>query len=250
MIVERVAGGAQLVVHVERHDHAQVHVDELGGEVEVAFQVGTVDDVDDDVGRLVDEVAADVKLLGAVGRKRVGAGQIHDAHAIFAVSEVAVLGVDRHSAVIAHMLVGARGDVEERGLAAVGVAHERHVDGASFFAGHVGHTAFEHGFGLGIVSGVGRKPRQTGIFGEGCAGLGLALADDFDQAGLFASQRDFVAHYLILYGVAQGGIQDDADGLTLYKAHFDDALAETAVSAHLDDDAALACTQFRKLHMC
>ena len=49
----------------------------------------------------------------------------------------ALLGVDRHTAIVAHVLGGAAGEVEERRLAAVGVANESHVDGAALFGGQV-----------------------------------------------------------------------------------------------------------------
>ena len=58
--VQLVAAFLHLVKHVERAHHAQVHVDELCGEIEVALKVGGVDDVDDDVGRTVDDVAAHI----------------------------------------------------------------------------------------------------------------------------------------------------------------------------------------------
>ena len=65
--VEPVSAGLQLVVHVHGHDHAEVHVDDLGRQVEIALEVGGVHHVDDHIGDIVDQVLADVQLLRAVG---------------------------------------------------------------------------------------------------------------------------------------------------------------------------------------
>ena len=46
-------------------------------------------------------------------------------------------GIDGHAAVVAHMAMGAGCEVEERGLAAVGIAHESHVDRAALLHGNV-----------------------------------------------------------------------------------------------------------------
>ena len=61
-----VAPELELVPHVEGAYDAQVHIHELGGEVEVALEVGCIDDVDDDVRRLLGKVPAHVQLLGRV----------------------------------------------------------------------------------------------------------------------------------------------------------------------------------------
>ena len=65
--VEPVSAGLQLVVHVHGHDHAEVHVDDLGRQVEIALEVGGVHHVDDHVGNIVDQILAYVQLLRAVG---------------------------------------------------------------------------------------------------------------------------------------------------------------------------------------
>jgi len=87
---------------------------------------------------------------------------------VAAVGAVADLGPDGHAAVIAHMLVAARYGVEKRGLAAVGVAHQRHADRAAvtvddfvdrraalFGAGRCGRRVFRlRGLSVGAASAV------------------------------------------------------------------------------------------------
>ena len=76
-------------------------------------------------------MAADVTLLGGIGRKGVGARQVGHLEAVAAVVAVPALGADGHAAVIAHVFMAARYGVEKRGLAAVGVAHQCHADRAA-----------------------------------------------------------------------------------------------------------------------
>ena len=52
--VDAVAAGAHLVHHIQRQDHRDVQLHQLQGQVEVALQVGGVDDVDDGVGMFLD----------------------------------------------------------------------------------------------------------------------------------------------------------------------------------------------------
>ena len=79
-IVDVVATLLCLVKHVERTDHAWVHVDELCSEVEVTLQVACVDDVYNDIRGLLYELLAHIKLFWRIGRERVGAGRhIYDA---------------------------------------------------------------------------------------------------------------------------------------------------------------------------
>ena len=103
-------------------------VDEFGGEVEVALEVGGDDDVEDHVWAAVEDVLADEALLGRVGGEGVGAGQVGDVEAIAFVGDVARLGGHGDAAVIAHVFAPAGDDVEEGRLAAVGVTDEGYVD--------------------------------------------------------------------------------------------------------------------------
>ena len=234
-VVQRIAAGLQLVVHVEGHDHAHVHVDELGGEVKVALQVGRVDHVDYDVRRLVDDVAAHVQLLGRVGGEGVRARQVHQPEVVALEVEEALLGIHRDAAVVAHMLVRAAGDVEQRGLPAIGVAHQRHVDGAPFAQGHALQRFVVQGDVL--VQSLGRLflPEQ---------GLGLLFADDFYHLGLLPAEGNLVPHHLIFNRVLQRGVEQHLHRLPLDEAHLHDALAEAAVAQHLDYNAFLACAKF------
>ncbi len=124
-----------LVKHVEGHYHAHVHVDELSGEIKVTLQVAGVDDVNHHIGGLLRELPPHIEFLGTVGRETVGAGQVDQLEVVVLEVGIARLGIHCHSRVVAHALVGTAGKVEERGLSAVGIAHQGHIDGVAFLLG-------------------------------------------------------------------------------------------------------------------
>ena len=59
-VVYLCTAGKQLIVHVERNDSAQVHVNEFRGEVKVTLQIRCHNRVYDDVGHLLKEMATDI----------------------------------------------------------------------------------------------------------------------------------------------------------------------------------------------
>ena len=80
--------------------------------------------MDDDVGFVLDEVAADDPLLDGVGRQAVGAGQVHDLDVVASVPEIADLLFNSDTRPVSDLLPGARHAVEDGGLPRVGVARE------------------------------------------------------------------------------------------------------------------------------
>ena len=121
--VHGAAVGRHLVHHVERDDHGAVELHKLQRQVQVAFDISSVDDVDDGVGVFVQDKLATDDLFARVRRQRIDAGQVGNA-CLGMVTDGAVLAVDRHAGKVTDMLVGARKLVEQRGLTAVLVAGE------------------------------------------------------------------------------------------------------------------------------
>ena len=66
-MVQFVTAGKEFIVDVERHDHGKVHVNQLRCQVEITFQIGGIQHIDDDVGKFFDEIFPDVEFLGRVG---------------------------------------------------------------------------------------------------------------------------------------------------------------------------------------
>ena len=84
-------GGVDLVAvlldqvgHVEGDDYGQTGLDNLKRQVQVALEVGGIDDLDDNVGLAAHEVIARALLLGAVGGKRVDAREVRNGNVLVA----------------------------------------------------------------------------------------------------------------------------------------------------------------------
>ena len=102
--VDEPAVALHLVHHVEREHHRPVELHELHGQVEVTLDVGCIHDVDDAAGTLFQDVVAAHQLLGAVGRKRIDAGEVHHARVGMSLDGT-VLAVDGDAGEVAHVLV-------------------------------------------------------------------------------------------------------------------------------------------------
>jgi len=113
VVVDVIATLFCFIKHVEGADHADVHVYQLGGEIEVALQVAGIDDIDHDIRRMLDELLAHIKLFRRIGRKRIGARQIYQVEMIAVVFSFAHLGIHGYSAIVAHTFVSTRCKVEQ-----------------------------------------------------------------------------------------------------------------------------------------
>ena len=82
--VDLVAVLLDQVGHVEGNDHGQAGLDNLKRQVQVALEVGGIDNLDDNIGLAAHEVIARALLLGAVGGKRVDAGEVRDGNVLVA----------------------------------------------------------------------------------------------------------------------------------------------------------------------
>ena len=92
--IHLVTAPLELVVHVQRAYHADVHIHELGGEVEVALQVGGVDDVDDHVGRLLRQMLTDEQFLRGITGEGIGTWQVCQVELIAEEGGVGLGGID------------------------------------------------------------------------------------------------------------------------------------------------------------
>ena len=152
------------------------------------------------------------------------------------------LGVHRHAAVVAHVLVAAGSDVEQGRLAAVRVAHQGDADHVVALGGDVLHRLFEVVLLPGGVEIHVEILMLVDLFPR------LLFTDDFDARGFLAAERHLIPQDLVLDRILQRGVEHDADGLALDETHLDQALAETAVTGHFGDHGALSCLQVRKEH--
>ena len=134
--VDADAAALRDVDHVQRQHHGHAEFAHFQREAQVQAQVGGIDHADDDVRRRLAgiEAAAEIagdRLVQARGHQAVGARQVeHGIAAARGRQQPALLALDRDAGVVRHLLAAAGQLVEQRGLAAVGVAdqgqaHER-----------------------------------------------------------------------------------------------------------------------------
>ena len=131
--VDLVAVLPHQIYHVDRHYHGQAQLDELGGQVQVALDVGAVHDVEDGVRLLIDQVVAGHHLLQRIGGQGVDARQVLDDDLLVAL-QLALLLFHRDAGPVAHVLVGAGQGIEQGGLTAVRVARQRDLDVPWYFS--------------------------------------------------------------------------------------------------------------------
>ena len=74
--VGMIAASFKLIIHIQRTHHSNVHVYQLGRQIEVALQVRGVNDVDDDVGRLFRKMLPHIEFFRRIAGQRVSAGQV------------------------------------------------------------------------------------------------------------------------------------------------------------------------------
>ena len=115
------------VHHVEGDDHRQTQFKNLRGQIQVAFQVGRVDQVDDDVRVAIEKIVARDDFLRRIRRERIDAGKIGNRD-ILVFGVLAFLLFNSNARPVANILVGAGQVVEHGRLAAVRVAGKRNAN--------------------------------------------------------------------------------------------------------------------------
>ena len=111
---------AHYVHHVDGHHHGDADLGQLGGQVEVAFNVGAVYNVENGIRSLAYQIVARHHLLGGVGREGIDARQIshNDLTAcgrrlgLCRGDQLALFFLYRDPWPVAHELVGSRQRVE------------------------------------------------------------------------------------------------------------------------------------------
>ena len=118
--------GLHLVHHVDCRNHRNPQLQQLKGEIEVSLQVGSVQNVHHGTLKC-QQIPSRHPLLLGIGPQGIAAGQIHHSPALWRgrVDESAFLLFYGHSRPVAHILAAAGEEIEESGLAAVGIARQR-----------------------------------------------------------------------------------------------------------------------------
>ena len=113
--------------HVDGDDDRDAQLGQLRGEVEVALEVGAVDDVQDGIRALRDQIVTGDDFLQRVRRKGIDTGKVHDDDVLMLLKPAFLL-LDGDAGPVANELVRARQGVEQRCFAAVRIAREGNFD--------------------------------------------------------------------------------------------------------------------------
>ena len=125
----------ELVEHVERDHHPNVHIDQLGCQVKVTLQIRRVDYIDYDIRLRLVQVLAYIELFWCVGGKGIGSRQVDNAKRVTVLMENALFGVYGYATVVPDVLVCSRGKIKQGGFATIGVADQGDIDCFSFMEG-------------------------------------------------------------------------------------------------------------------
>ena len=119
--VDLIAVLADEVDHVDSHDHGDAQLDELSGQVQVALDVGTINDVQDGIGLLLDQVSTGDDFFQSVRRQGVDTGQVLDDD-ILRAFQLALFLLHGNAGPVADVLVRAGQCIEQGRFTAVRVA--------------------------------------------------------------------------------------------------------------------------------
>ena len=117
-----------LIKHIQGTHHLHVHIDQLGGEIKVSLQITGIDDVDNDIGCLVNDLFTYIQLLRTVGTQGVSAGEIHKIQLISFIMGHALLGIYGNTTVVSNAFMSTGSEVEQRCLTTVGVSNQCDID--------------------------------------------------------------------------------------------------------------------------
>ena len=121
--LEGTAVAGDFVHHIQGNYHRRLHLQQLHGKIEVTFDVGGVDDVDDGFGLLVQNKIPGNQLFTGIGRHGIDSGEIGN-QSIGLTPDYPVLTIYRNTGKIPDVLIGTGQLVEQGRLAAVLVSDQ------------------------------------------------------------------------------------------------------------------------------
>ena len=111
------------VHHVDGDNNGDAELGQLGGEIEVSFEVRTVDYVKYSVRALIDKIVSRDNFLKGIGRERVDTGKVGDDNAVM-LFEFSFFFLNRNARPVTDELVRTGESVEQCGFTAVGVTRK------------------------------------------------------------------------------------------------------------------------------
>ena len=238
----------QFIHKVQGQHHRNVQFHELKCEIEVAFDVGGIDNINQRLGMGTENESPRNEFLAGIGRQAVDTGQVGHAGMVVLENGSALL-FDGHAGEIAHMLVGARQLVEKRGLAGILVTHQCKRQPRPFGQGMFGFlvvifTALAQTRVHDFILRLNLKfffPGVTAVLHR------IVKGHDFDARCIFQAQRQLVAVYLNLDGVTHRGIFNDSHLSLGQNTHVEKVLAQSALTPHFGNHSPTASWQLAEV---
>ena len=111
------------VHHIDGDHDRYAKLGQLGGQIKIALEVRSVDDVEYRVGTIADQIVTRHYLLEGVGRQGIDSGQVGDYYTVM-LFEPSLLLLDGYAGPVSDELIRAGQGVEQRGFSAVRIARQ------------------------------------------------------------------------------------------------------------------------------
>ncbi len=113
-----------IIHHIDSNHHRPPQFHQLNGEIEVALDVGAVDDIDDDIRIVVHDIIPRADLLHRIGGKRIDSRQVHHCQLHAVVNRPALFFLHGDARPVSDILVRPGELVKQRGLTTVGITRQ------------------------------------------------------------------------------------------------------------------------------
>ena len=113
--------------HIQRNHDGNPHFGQLRGQIEIAFDIGGVHQIQNGVRPLLHQIIPGNHFLQRIGGERIDARQIGNGH-ILAAFQLSLFLFHRDTGPVSYKLIGPGKTVEQRGLSAVGITGQSNFD--------------------------------------------------------------------------------------------------------------------------
>ena len=173
-------------------------------------------------------MATYIDLLGRVCRKGVCSWQVSNLNGITLVVKRSTLCIHRNTAIVSHVLTTTTERIKERCLTRVRVTYQTDSNMVMRAIKSLRHNI------LAIYEcWVFRQDKPTR----------LLACHHHNHLSLLTTQRDIVAHDMILDRVFERGIEDHCHLLAAHKSHLHNTTTKTTIAKNLDHGSRLSCFQ-------
>ena len=111
-IIQMITTCLQFIIHIQCNNHFHIHVNELGSQIEITFQVRSIHYIDNKVGCFFDDMLANINFFWRIGRERISTRKVNNAEVIPLEREESRFGIYGNSTIVTHMFMCTTGYIE------------------------------------------------------------------------------------------------------------------------------------------